>query len=307
MSKPETISLYEFFQQFPDEEAARLFFEQKRWPNGVECPHCGSHETSECKDHKPMPYRCRSCRKHFSVRVGTVLAESRLPLHKWLMAIYMMTTARKGIPSTQMARELGTTQKTAWFLAQRIRETWMASIGGGDMGPTVEVDETFVGGRERNKHSNKKLRAGRGAVGKQPVIGIMERGGRVIAGPIPSTDGPTLKGVIRYHVAPGSTVYTDNHAGYRGMRGYNHASVNHGVGEYVREQAHTNGIESFWSLLKRGYYGIYHYMSVKHLHRYVNEFSFRHNTAKVDTIDFMGMTAARMVGLRLTYKELTHG
>tara|TARA_R100001129_G_scaffold167623_2_gene135368 strand:- start:18001 stop:18924 length:924 start_codon:yes stop_codon:yes gene_type:complete len=307
MSKPETISLYEFFQQFPDEEAARLFFEQKRWPNGVECPHCGSHETSECKDHKPMPYRCRACRKHFSVRVGTVLAESRLPLHKWLMAIYMMTTARKGIPSTQMARELGTTQKTAWFLAQRIRETWMASSGGGDMGPTVEVDETFVGGRERNKHSNKKLRAGRGAVGKQPVIGIMERGGRVVAGPIPSTDGPTLKGAIRYHVAPGSTVYTDNHAGYRGMHGYNHTSVNHGVGEYVREQAHTNGIESFWALLKRGYYGIYHYMSVKHLHRYVNEFSFRHNTSKVDTIDFIGMTAARMVGHRLTYKDLING
>lgn len=306
MSKPETISLYEFFQQFPDEEAARLFFERKRWPNGVECPHCGSHEASECKDLKPMPYRCRSCRKHFSVRVGTVLAESRLPLHKWLMAIYMMTTARKGIPSTQMARELGTTQKTAWFLAQRIRETWMAT-GGGNMGPTVEVDETFVGGRERNKHSHKKLRAGRGAVGKQPVVGIMERGGNVVAGPIPSTDGPTLKGVIRYHVTPGSTVYTDNHAGYRGMSGYNHASVNHGVGEYVRNQAHTNGIESFWALLKRGYYGIYHYMSVKHLHRYVNEFSFRHNTSNVDTIEFIGMTAARMIGRRLTYKELTHG
>ena len=132
-------------------------------------------------------------------------------------------------------------------------------------------------------------------------------GGNVVAAPISSTDGPTLKGVIRYHVAPGSTVYTDNHAGYRGMAGYNHASVNHGVGEYVREQAHTNGIESFWALLKRGYYGIYHYMSVKHLHRYVNEFSFRHNTAKVDTIEFIEMTVARMVGHRLTYKELTNG
>lgn len=120
MSKPETISLYQFFQQFPNEESARLYFEGKRWKDGVSCPHCGSLAASECKDHKPMPYRCRDCRKHFSVRTGTVLEESRLPLQKWLMAIYMMTTARKGIPSTQMARELGVTQKTAWFLAQRI-------------------------------------------------------------------------------------------------------------------------------------------------------------------------------------------
>lgn len=303
MSKPETISFYEFFKKFPDEEAARLFFEGKRWPDGVECAHCGSQEVSECKDHKPMPYRCKTCRKHFSVRVGMVLAESRLPLHKWLMAIYMLTTARKGIPSTQMARELGITQKTAWFLAQRIRETWTISRGG-DMGPTVEIDETYIGGKERNKHSHKKLRAGRGAVGKQAVVGIMERGGSVVAGPVRVVDGATLQSVIRYHVAPGSTVYTDNHAGYRGMTGYAHYAVNHGVGEYVREQAHTNGIESFWALLKRGYYGIYHHMSVKHLHRYVNEFSFRHNTAKNDTIEFIEMTARRMVGKRLTYKEL---
>ena len=303
MPKPETISFYEFSQRFPDERAARLFFENKRWGNDIKCAHCGSSEVSECKGHIPMPYRCKTCRKHFSVRTGMVLAESRLPLHKWLMAIYMMTTARKGIPSTQMARELGTTQKTAWFLAQRIRETWMVSCGGG-MGPIVEVDETYIGGKERNKHSHKKLKAGRGSVGKQAVLGIMERGGNVVAGPVRSVDGETLQGVIRYHVALGSTVYTDSHAGYRGLTGYDHHAVNHGVGEYVREQAHTNGIESFWALLKRGYYGIYHHMSAKHLHRYVNEFSFRHNTAKIDTIDFISLTAGRMVGQRLTYKDL---
>jgi transposase-like protein len=130
---PETVSLYEFFQQFPNEDAARLYFEGKRWKNGIYCAHCGALDVAECKDHIPMAYRCRACRKHFSVRTGTVLAESRLPLHKWLMAIYMMTTAREGIPSTQMARELGITQKSAWFLAQRIRETWFSSKGG-DMG-----------------------------------------------------------------------------------------------------------------------------------------------------------------------------
>ena len=127
MDKPETISLYQFFKQFPDENAARLYFENNRWSGGKACPHCGSVAVSECKDHRPMAYRCKDCRKHFSVRTGTVLEESKLPLQKWLMAIYMMTTARKGIPSTQMARELGCTQKSAWFLAQRIRECWLSS------------------------------------------------------------------------------------------------------------------------------------------------------------------------------------
>lgn len=138
--EPETVSLYQFFQRFPDEEAARKYFEGNRWNGEVSCPHCGSLSVAEVKNHKPMPYRCRDCRQHFSVRTGTVLAESRLPLHKWLMAIYMMTTARKGIPSTQMARELGITQKSAWFLAQRILETWLASASD-DMGNHVQVDD----------------------------------------------------------------------------------------------------------------------------------------------------------------------
>lgn len=306
MEKPETISLYEFFQRFPNEEAARKFFEGKRWAGGISCPHCGSLSIAECKDHKPMAYRCRDCRQHFSVRTGSVLAESRLPLHKWLMAIYMMTTARKGIPSTQMARELGITQKSAWFLAQRIRETWLSHQGGNDMGPTVEVDETYIGGKEMNKHASKKLRQGRGAVGKVAVVGIKDRSGYVRAMPVGSVDKQTLQGFITANVAEGSAVYTDNFGSYKGLRGYEHMTVNHSVGEYVKEQAHTNGIESFWSLLKRGYYGIYHYMSAKHLHRYVGEFANRQNTMGLGTIDFMAHTAARMVGCRISYKDLVH-
>ena len=312
MDKPETISLYQFFKQFPDENAARLYFENNRWGDTKACPHCGSVSVSEVKDHKPMAYRCKDCRKHFSVRTGTVLEESKLPLQKWLMAIYMMTTARKGIPSTQMARELGCTQKSAWFLAQRIRECWLSGSasdvgGGGKLGGTVEVDEAFIGGKETNKHASKRIHKGRGSVGKAIVVGIKQRDGVVIAKRVPDTTAPTLQSFITNNVARGSTVYTDSASYYKSLRGFRHDSVNHSVGEYVKQQVHTNGIESFWALLKRSHYGIHHYMSLKHLHRYVNEAAFRHNTKTLGTMGFINATATQMNHRRLTYKDLING
>lgn len=306
--KPETVSLYQFFQRFPDEEAARAYFERNRWNDEVFCPHCGSVSVAAIKSLKPMPFRCRDCRQHFSVRTGTVLAESRLPLHKWLMAIYMMTTARKGIPSTQMARELGITQKSAWFLAQRIRETWLGNSDG-DMGSHLQADEAFIGGKEKNKHESKRQHMGRGGVGKVAVVGLRDQHDQVRATPVADTTAKTLVGFIQANAPAGAAVVTDEFSAYRSLtsKGFIHHTVNHSAGEYVRHYCiHTNGIESFWALLKRGHYGIYHYMSPKHLHRYFNEFSFRHNTAREGTMSFIEATIGRMIGKRLTYKELTH-
>lgn len=304
--KPETLSTFEFFNKFPDEESARKYFENQRWQGEAACGHCGSTNVVECKDHKPMPYRCRDCRKHFSIRTGTVLAESRLPLQKWLLAIFMMTSARKGIPSTQMARELGITQKSAWFLAQRIRETWF-KVAHDDMGPDVQVDETFIGGKEKNKHWDKRAKRV-GGNDKSVVVGILQDDGDVRAEPVADRSEHILQGFVRAHAEAGSTVVTDSHRSYNGLRdAYTHVSVNHSIGEYVKGKAHTNGIESFWALLKRGHYGVYHMMSAKHLHRYVNEFAFRHNTAQVGTMGFISMTIDRMFNKRLTYKELISG
>jgi len=298
-------SLMGLLKAFPDEESCIKHLELLRWPKGIVCPCCGSMRKIHHIQRSHI-YKCADCNKEFSVRKGTIFEESRLPLQKWFAAAWLITSNRKGIASTQLAREIGVTQKTAWFLLGRLREVASSmSSNGGPMSGTVETDETYMGGKEKNKHASHKSNSGRGVSGKQPVIGVCERDGRVTTSVIASTTIPEVHKFIADNINLNSVIYSDDHPSYRGLDGYSHMSVNHSAGEYVNGKAHTNSIESFWSLLKRGYYGIFHVMEVKHLHRYLAEFEMRWNMRKLQSPERVDMLLESTTGLHLAYKELT--
>jgi transposase-like protein len=306
MSKS-TISTFKLFQLFPDEESARQYLEDRLWPDGVKCPTCASPERITIR--KDGFYRCNACQLDFTVRTGTIFGRSHIPLHKWIYAMYLLVTARKGISSMQLAKEIGISQHSAWFMLQRLREACSGPDSMDKLKGIVEIDEAFFGGKEANKHERKKLRAGRGPVGKVAVLGMRERGGRTRAKVTDIRTLDSVHGEIHANVEPGSQLYTDDHVVFNDLDGlfYQHETVNHSSGEYARGPVSTNSIESVWAVMKRGIHGVYHQVSAKHLGRYVAEFTFRLNEGNVEnhTLTRLDLFVAAVAGKRITYKQVT--
>jgi transposase-like protein len=300
-----TISTFKLFELFPDEPTARKYLEGRLWPNGVTCPQCKSKERITIR--KDGFYRCNADKLDFTVRTGTIFERSHVPLHKWLYAMYLLVTARKGISSMQLGKEIGITQKSAWFVLHRLREacgTKLEMLKG-----TVEVDETFFGGEENNRHMYDRIHKPRERSEKVAVIGIRERGGNTFAQVTDSIGGLALRTAVQKNVLLGSRVISDEAPGYKrlGSEGYKHETVKHVAGEYVRGTAHTNGIESVWAVMKRGMHGVYHHADRKHMGRYVNEFTFRLNQGNVSrhTTERLDSFVDAVAGKRLTFEALT--
>ena len=298
------ITLMQLQDMFPTEAAATAWFEDVLWGGERCCGKCGSTHTRVVPNAKPMPYWCSSCRGYFSVRTGTAIARSNVPMRKWAIAIYLCLTSLKSVSSMKLRRDIGVGQPTAWFMLHRIREAWTLDTPGDFDGP-VEADEAYFGGRTKNMHKwQREARGGkRGPSGKTAVVGVKDRETKQVrATVVRNATTPWLTGFVAKHRAPGAKLYTDEAAAHKGFG--NHEAVKHGVGEYVRGMAHTNGMESFWSMFKRAHTGTFHKLSPKHLNRYVQEFAGKHNIRDSGTLEQMRSVVARLVGRNLLYREL---
>ena len=287
---------------FSDEAVCRDFVAGLRWPNGVRCMRCDGKELGFVSSRSL--WRCKACKYEFGVKKGTIFEDSPIALSKWLPALWMYSAFKKGVSSHQLARNLGVTQKTAWFMSHRIRLAMEIGHFDAPLSGEVEADETYVGGKAKFQHENKKKHIGTGGMGKVAVMGLLERHGEIRARVVPSVRKGTLQKAVRASVAPGSTLYTDASYSYRGLQtDYVDEVIDHAE-SYVRDRVHTNGLENFWSLFKRMIYGTHHSVEPEHLDRYLDEATYRFNSREVtDTTRFVAATA-RVIGKRITYRQL---
>jgi transposase-like protein len=292
------IQLLDFFK---DEKTCLEYLEQQRWAGNPECPFCGCGKPYVTN----RGYKCRNkeCHKKFTAKVGTIYENSKISLRIWFAAIYLCTANKKGISSCGLARQLGITQKTAWFVLHLVREM-LKEKAPVMLKDVVEIDETYIGGKNKNRHADKKKQRSQGGAGKAPVFGAKQRGGKLVTRTLSDTKHSNTVPVILETIAPGSIMVSDEYHSQKAVGPlYYHVSVNHLQGEYVRGAFHTNGVENYWSQLKRGIYGIYHKVSTKHLERYCDEFTFRYNTRQIKDNERFDLAVSQSAG-RLKHKDL---
>jgi transposase-like protein len=300
-------SFFELVNYFSDEQKCVDYLATLRWNGVIECPYC-ANDTCYVLNGANKRFKCAKCRKQFSVRVGTIFEDSKIELRKWFFAVYLFTAHKKGISSHQLARDLKITQKSAWFMLQRIREAFSHDEAS-NLSGEVEIDESYLGGKESNKHKSirqatKKASGVKRTNNKVPVLGILERNGKVYAVPVKNAKLGTIYPIITDKVDLGATIYTDELPAYKFLKNdCTHNFVNHSADEYIRVEVHTQNIDNFWSLLKRGIYGIYHHTSPQHLHRYVNEFVYRYNNRKMTDGSRFDVYLANATK-KITYPEL---